>query len=65
MMKEIMGKLEVVNTESLNELIISGCKLTFGPKIIIYPSFAVTAIELRDKLKHIKNKNDKQFHFKW
>ena len=39
MMKEIIGKLEVVNTESSNDLIISGCKVTCDPKIIIYPSF--------------------------
>ena len=54
MMKEIIGKLEVINNEPPNELIIGGCKVTFGPKIIIYPSFAATATELRDKLKHMK-----------
>ena len=54
MMKDVIGKLEVINTEPPNELIIGGCKVTFGPKIIIYPSFAATATELRDKLKHMK-----------
>ena len=54
MMKDVIGKLEIVNTEPPNELIIEGCKVTFGPKIIIYPSFAATPTELRDKLKHMK-----------
>ena len=54
MMKEIIGKLEIINTEPQNELIIGDCKVSFGPKIIIYPSFAATATELRDKLKHMK-----------
>ena len=54
MMKDVIGKLEIVNTEPPNELIIGGCKVTFGPKIIIYPSFAATPTELRDKLKHMK-----------
>ena len=54
MMKDVIGKLEVINTEPPNELIIGGCKVTFGPKIIIYPSFAATPTELRDKLKHMK-----------
>ena len=45
---------ENTNNEPPNELIIGGCKVTFGPKIIIYPSFAATATELRDKLKHMK-----------
>ena len=55
-MKEIIGKLEVINNEPPNELIIGGCKVTFGPKIIIYPSFAATITELRDKLMHMKKK---------
>ena len=54
MMKDVIGKLEIVKTEPPNELIIGDCKVTFGPKIIIYPSFAATATELRDKLKHMK-----------
>ena len=29
-------------------------KITFGPKIIIYPSFAASVTELRDKLNHMK-----------
>ena len=54
MMKEIIGKLEIINNEPPNEFNIEGCKITFGPKIIIYPSFAATPTELRDKLKHMK-----------
>ena len=53
-MKEVIGKLEVINNEPPNELIIGDCKVTFGPKIIIYPSFAATVTELRDKLTHMK-----------
>ena len=53
-MKDIIGKLEIINNEPPNELIIGGCKVSFGPKIIIYPSFAATATELRNKLKHMK-----------
>ena len=53
-MKEIIGKLEVVNDEPENELTILDCNVKFGPKIIIYPSFAPTVSELRDKLTHMK-----------
>ena len=55
-MKEVLGKLEVVETEPPNQLTIEDCKITFGPKIIIYPSFAATVTELRDKLNHMKQK---------
>ena len=55
-MKDVIGKLEVINKEPPNELIIDNCKITFGPKIIIYPSFAATITELRDKLNHMKKK---------
>ena len=53
-MKEIIGKLEVIKNGPENELIIDGCKVIFGPKIIIYPSFAPTVTELREKLNHMK-----------
>ena len=55
-MKEVLGKLEGINNEPPNELIIEDCKATFGPKIIIYPSFAATITELKDKLIHMKKK---------
>ena len=53
-LKDVLGKLEVINTEPENTVIIEDCKITFGPKIIIYPSFAASVTELRDKLNHMK-----------
>ena len=53
-MKEIIGKLEVVENEPENEVVVNECKIKFGPKIIIYPSFAPTVTELRNKLNHMK-----------
>ena len=55
-MKDIIGKLEVINSEPDNEIIIGGFRVNFGPKIIIYPSFAPTLSELKDKLLHMKQK---------
>ena len=51
---EICGKLEVINTELENELNIGGCTVKFGPKIIIYPSYAPTISELKEKLQKMK-----------
>ena len=53
---EIIGKLEIENKEKENEIDVEGCKIKFGPKIIIYPEFAPTITELRDKLMKMKNK---------
>ena len=53
-MKEIIGKLEIIKSEPDNEITIGGFNVKFGPKIIIYPSFAPTLTELRDKLMHMK-----------
>ena len=53
-MQEICGKLEIVKTEPENELVINGCKVKFGPKIVIYPSFAPTISELKMKLKKMR-----------
>ena len=53
-LSEICGKLEVVNTEPENELNIGGCTIKFGPKIIIYPSYAPTITELKEKLQKMK-----------
>ena len=53
-LKEICGKLEVINTEPENELNIEGCCVKFGPKIIIYPSYAPTISELKEKLNKMK-----------
>ena len=51
---EIIGKLEIEETEKANEVDIEGCKIKFGPKIIIYPEFSPTVTELRDKLMNMK-----------
>ena len=53
-MKDILGKLEIVENEPENEVVVDECKIKFGPKIIVYPSFAATVTELRDKLNHMK-----------
>jgi UDP-sugar pyrophosphorylase len=53
-MKDILGKLEIIKNELENAVMIEDCKITFGPKIIIYPSFAASVIELRDKLNQMK-----------
>jgi len=51
---EIIGKLEIEEKEKPNEIDIEGCKIKFGPKIIICPEFAPTVTELRDKLMDMK-----------
>ena len=53
-MKEICGKLEVIKKEPENEIIIEGLHIKFGPKIIIYPSYAPTISELKLKLSKMK-----------
>ena len=54
LLSEICGKLEVVYTEPESELNIGGCTVKFGPKIVIYPSFAPTISELKEKLSKMK-----------
>ena len=51
---EIIGKLEIEENEKGNEVEIEGCKIKFGPKIIIYPEFAPTVSELKEKLLSMK-----------
>ena len=51
---EIIGKLEIEETEKPNEVDVEDCKIRFGPKIIIYPEFSPTVTELRDKLMNMK-----------
>lgn len=51
---ELIGKLEIEETEEPNEIEVEECKIKFGPKIIIYPDFAPTVTELRDKLMKMK-----------
>lgn len=53
-MKEIKGKLEIIEKEPPNKLNIEDCKIIFDPKILIYPSFAATVTELSDKLNKMK-----------
>lgn len=53
-LKDVLGKLEIINTEPENSVMIEDLKITFGPKIIIYPSFAASVTELRDKMNHMK-----------
>ena len=55
-LKDVLHKLEVVYDEPENEVTIEDCKITFGPKIVIYPSFAISVTELRDKLNKMKGK---------
>ena len=53
-LKDVLGKLEIINTEPENSVMIEDLKIPFGPKIIIYPSFAASVTELRDKMNHMK-----------
>ena len=53
-MKDILGKLEIIKNELENAVVIEDSKIAFGSKIIIYPSFAASVSELRDKLNHMK-----------
>ena len=55
-LKDVLGKLEVVYNEPENIVIIEDLKIAFGPKIIINPSFASSVTELRDKMNHMKGK---------
>ena len=55
-LKEIFRKLEVIKTEPENELNIEGLNFKFGPKIIIYPSYAPTFSELKVKMSKMKQK---------
>ena len=53
-MSKICRKLEIIKTEPENELVIEGINVKFGPKIIIYPSYAPTISELKMKLIKMK-----------
>ena len=53
-LSEICGKLEVIKTEPENEITIGGLNVKFGPKIIIYPSYAPSISELRLKMSKMK-----------
>ena len=51
---EICSKLEVIKTEPENEINFGDVKIKFGPKIIIYPSYAPTISELKLKMDKMK-----------
>ena len=55
-LKEVLGKLEIVGNEPENEVNIEGVSIKFAPKIIVYPSFAASVSELKDKLAKMKQK---------
>ena len=44
----------MIKTEQENEINIGGLTVKFGPKIIIYPSFAPTISELKIKLSQMR-----------
>ena len=50
------GKLEVVEDEEPVQVTVEGCVLKFGPRIIIYPSFAASISELKEKMEKMKGK---------
>lgn len=51
-MRDVLGKLEIIRTDEIGEekVNIMGVDIYFGPKIVIFPDFAVTVKELRDKI---------------
>ena len=53
-LQEICGKLTVIKTEPENEITIGEISVKFGPKIIIYPSYAPTISELKLKMSKMK-----------
>lgn len=53
---DVMGKLEVDQNEKEIEVEIEGCPVKFGPRIIVYPSFACTVSELKEKMDNMKGK---------
>ena len=55
-MIESFGKLEVVQDEAPVQVEVEGCVFKFGPRIIIYPSFAASIYELKEKMEKMKGK---------
>ena len=55
-MIESFGKLEVVQDEEPVQVEVEGCIFKFGPRIIIYPSFAASISELKEKMEKMKGK---------
>lgn len=55
MLKDL-GKLEVVEDEDPVQVVVEDCVFKFGPRIIIYPSFAASISELKEKMSKMKGK---------
>ena len=55
-MIESFGKLEIVQDEEPVQVEVEGCIFKFGPRIIIYPSFAASISELKEKMEKMKGK---------
>ena len=55
-MIESFGKLDVVQDEAPIQVEVEGCIFKFGPRIIIYPSFAASISELKEKMEKMKGK---------
>ena len=55
-MIESFGKLEVIQDEEPVQVEVEGCVFKFGPRIIIYPSFAASISELKEKMEKMKGK---------
>ncbi|MCQ2821335.1 MAG: UTP--glucose-1-phosphate uridylyltransferase, partial [archaeon] len=51
LLKDILGVCSVDETEPQYEVEVNGCKIPFTPKILIYPYFAATLGELKEKIK--------------
>ena len=55
MLKDLW-KLEVVEDEEAVQVVVEDCVFKFGPRIIIYPSFATSISELKEKMSKMKGK---------
>lgn len=48
---KLLSKIEVESTEEETDLLIEGQHIRFGPRVLIYPAFAATMSELKEKVK--------------
>ena len=53
-LEKVLGKLEIEDKGTTDEIVLNECKISFKPKIVIYPSFAPTISHLKDKLSNMK-----------
>ena len=51
-LKDIFGKLEIIKADEIPEekVNINGVDVIFGPKLVVYPNFAVTIEDLRNSI---------------